>query len=172
MKKIYPIFLLSMLCASYSFSQPLAQEQIAIKRAELFADSLVRAFEYSDWNVYMNLSHAGAVKYYGGKKGYLEHVQRGRKVEQDKIEQNPSSIRVVQMLNDMDQWQAVVERKTDRTIDDKPSVLVTYLVGQSMDDGYTWTFFDVGMNTVENVIYMMPEVFPRLSIPEKKIVRK
>ncbi|MGZ5246652.1 MAG: hypothetical protein ACXWV5_06415 [Flavitalea sp.] len=72
----------------------------------------------------------------------------------------------------MDQWQAVVERRTERFLDDQPTTLITYLIGQSLDDGLSWTFFDIGMNTVENVIYMMPEVFPRLSIPEKRIVKK
>lgn len=185
MKKILPIFLSMLLCATLADAQPYAsetsgsnnqtisKEATVSKRAEIFADSLVKAFEAADWNVYMNLSFPGAIKYYGGKKGYLEHVMRGRKVETDKIEQQPSTIKVLQVLtDDMDQWQAVVERKTERFLDDQQTILVTYLIGQSLDDGTNWTFFDIGMNTVENVIYMMPEVFPRLSIPEKRIVKK
>ncbi|MGZ5246653.1 MAG: hypothetical protein ACXWV5_06420 [Flavitalea sp.] len=86
MKKILPIFLSLLLCATFSIAQPLSREASVSKRAEIFADSLVKAFEAADWNVYMNLSFPGAIKYYGGKKGYLEHVIRGRKVETDKIE--------------------------------------------------------------------------------------
>lgn len=172
MKKSTPLFFIALIWACMSFAQPISHEQIVTKRAELYADSIIRAYEYANWDTYLQLSYVGAIKYYGGKAGYMEHVQRAWKKDKDQVEQPLSTYKIIQMENDMDEWQCVVEKKTERLLDNNPSVIISYLIGQSKDDGYNWKYFDVAHNSVANVIYMMPDVFTNLTIPETRIVRR
>ncbi len=160
-----------LLCSYGSYSQPLQPNQEIYKKAGIFADSLIRAYEFQNWDTYLSLSYSGAVKYYGGKAGYLQHVQRARKKDEDLIDQPMPTFKIIQLENDIDEWQCVVEKTTSRLLDGKPSMVISYLLGQSLDDGLTWKFFDVSQNAVSNVIYMMPDVFTNLAIPESRIVK-
>jgi hypothetical protein len=142
----------------------------ASQRALLLADNMLRAFKYSDWDQYVSLSYPGVVKYYGGKTGYLEHVRRTRTHYSDSLNQNPEKVRIVQISNDMNEWQCVMEKSRLTYAGGKRIRVISYLVGQSKDDGVNWKFFDVAYNSVENVIYIMPEIFDTLAIPVRRTV--
>ena len=164
MRKIYFFFMAFLFCAQLIKAQPPSHYDIVFKRAELFAYSIIKAQEFSDWKTYLELSYPGAVKYYGGQEGYLKQVKLTAAAFRDELEVPPSSF--------MDEWQCVVERHSDRVINGKRSLLVTFFLGQSKDDGDNWKFFDLAGNAVENVIYIMPDVFTNLAIPERKIIAK
>lgn len=172
MRKIYFFFMACLFCAQLTTAQPSSHYDIVFKRAELFADSIIKAQEFSDWKTYLELSYPGAVKYYGGQDGYLQQVKLTATAFRDELEVPPSSFKIIQLENDMDEWQCVVERHSDRVINGKRSLLVTFFLGQSKDDGDNWKFFDLAGNAVENVIYIMPDVFTNLAIPERKIIAK
>ena len=68
MRKIYFFFMAFLFCAQLIKAQPSSHYDIVFKRAELFADSIIKAQEFSDWKTYLELSYPGAVKYYGGAR--------------------------------------------------------------------------------------------------------
>ena len=72
--------------------------------------------------------------------------------------------------DDISEWQCVIKKIRETTIDDKKAHVVSYLVGQSKDEGQNWKFFDVAFNSVENVIYIMPDIFPTLAIPQRQVI--
>jgi len=152
-------------------SLPESDTAIATRNALKFADSLIRANFYADWNTYMNLSEPSAIKYYGGKDGFKEHVITIHYRNEPKTEEKPEKLQMLSMLNDMDTWQCVIEKVRDSWDDSRGKVkTISYLVGESTDNGLTWKFIDVSHNSLVNVIYIMPSVFSKLEIPEGKTI--
>src|SRR5690606_34245467 len=96
-------------------------------------------------------------RYYGGKTAFLEHLQRAR-VLSKRVGEVPEKIELVQLLNDKAEWQCVIRRTTPRLIEGKKAAVVSYLVGQSVDNGQHWTFFDVAHNPSSDLVYIMPDI--------------
>lgn len=156
-----------------SFSPPVqAQNESIKKNATLFADSMITAFRFQNWDNYFNLSYSGAVKYYGGPAGYMTFTKRSFEASKAIIQENPETLSLMQLENDINEWQCVFERKRQYKVDGKITTILTYLIGQSKDDGETWKFFDMGFNPPENVIYIMPDVFTMLAIPQRSVVTR
>jgi hypothetical protein len=158
---------------SYQTQEPPVVESdtiIATRFALKFADSLVKANFYQDWPTYTALSIPGAIKYYGGKDAFREHVIIFYYRNEPKQEEKPEKLKLITLMNDIDNWQCVIEKVRDTWINDRKAKVYTYLVGESPDNGLTWKFIDVSHNTLENVIYLMPEIFGNLAIPAGKTV--
>ena len=166
--RISTILVLCLFISTYVSAQ--TEETAESKHAMAFADSLVKSFKYENWEQYLSLSYPGVVKYYGGKNGYIEYIRRARANYGDSLEETPEKLKLIQMINDIDEWQCVVEKTRETVVNGKKAHVVSYMVGQSKDDGSTWRFFDVAYNSVENVIYIMPDVFGTLSIPQRSTV--
>jgi type IV secretory pathway TraG/TraD family ATPase VirD4 len=156
----------------FLFSSVKAQTDTAIAtgRALVFADSLLKSFRYNNIEQYIRLSYPGVIKYYGGRKNFQEFILRARTINSSSGENSTEKIRVIQMMNDISEWQCVIEKSYETTIDGKKAVVISYLIGQSKDEGQNWKFFDVAFNSVENVIYIMPDIFDTLAIPQRQVV--
>lgn len=139
------------------------------QRALMFADSLLQSFHLNNLERYTDLSYPGIVQYYGGKKNFEEYVRRTRAV-QTVDETSPEQVKVIQILNSTNEWQCVIEKTRKTVIDNKKAMITSYLVGQSKDEGQSWTFFDVAFNSVDNIAYIMPDIFETLSIPQRQVV--
>jgi hypothetical protein len=168
--KVYLLVLC--LCAFSSRSEAQAPEDPVRNTLYKFADSLVTAFRFENWNTYFNLSNQNVVKYYGGKVGFMNFTQKSFEASKAIIKENPETLTILQLENDINQWQAVLSRTRTYDLEGKNTTTTTYLIGQSKDDGETWKFFDMGFNPPENVIYMMPDVFPMLTIPQRNVIVK
>jgi len=140
------------------------------QQALLFADSLPQADHYENWSVYADLTPAPVIKYYGGKDGYIQHIQVGRLRTISAIDEDPPVQQVLQLRSRNEQWQCVIRQSRYFHQNDKQYHFTTYLIAQSMDDGQTWRLFDVSFNSVANVIYMFPEIFDDLAIKEPMIL--
>jgi hypothetical protein len=152
-------------------SLPESDTAIATRNALKFADSLTRANFYAEWDTYMNLSELSAIKYYGGKDGFKEHVITIHYRNEPKTEEKPEKLQMLSMLNDIETWQCVIEKVRDSWDESRGKVkTISYLVGESTDNGLTWKFIDVSHNSLVNVIYIMPSVFSKLEIPEGKMI--
>ncbi|WP_205512466.1 hypothetical protein [Longitalea arenae] len=150
---------------------PPSDSVIAAQNAIRFADSLVKADFYTDWNTYLNLSMASAIKYYGGKEGYKESAVIAHYRNEPKTEEKPQTLRLVSMMNDIETWQCVIEKSRDWWDESRGKVkTTTYLVGESTDNGQTWKFIDVSHNSLQNIVYIMPSIFGTLEIPESKTI--
>ncbi len=170
MKALKPLVLfLSIYLMPYC---PAAQSGNALptQRALVFADSLLNAFRYSDWPVYMEISYPGIIKYYGGTKAFQEYVQRTRTMSGAPENNAPVKTEIIQIVNEQLEWQCVVKKTQETTIDGKKASIVSYLVGQSKDEGLHWKYVDVAFNSVANIIYIMPDIFESLSIPQRQII--
>lgn len=153
--------------------QPLPESDsaIAARHALHFGDSLVKANHYAEWPTYLSLTNPTAIKYYGGKDAFKEHVVTIHYRNEPKTEEKPEKLQVLHMMNDIDTWQCVIEKVRSTFDESRGNVKIyTYLVGESTDNGLTWKFIDVSHNSLVNVIYIMPSIFGNLAIPEGKTV--
>jgi hypothetical protein len=152
-------------------SLPESDSAIAAHRALYFADSLVKASFYAEWPTYLNLTNPTAIKYYGGKDAFKEHVVTIHYRNEPKTEEKPEKLQLLHMMNDIDTWQCVIEKVRSTFDDTRGNVKIyNYLIGESTDAGVTWRFIDVSHNSLVNVIYIMPSIFGNLAIPEGKTV--
>jgi hypothetical protein len=144
---------------------------IAARQALKFGDSLVKAHFYTEWNTYMALTCPSAIKYYGGKDGFKDHVVTLYYRNEPRQEEKPETLRMVSLLNNVDTWQCVIEKIRETFTEGRGKTKIyTYLVGESTNSGETWKFLDVSQNSMENVINLMPTIFGSLAIPQGKTV--
>jgi hypothetical protein len=163
------VFLLLLFFTVHSASAQ-TDSSSASQRALYFANNLVNAFRNSNWNEYLNISYPGVIRYYGGKQGFSEYVQRLRSINNNILEEAPEQLEMIQIQHDLKEWQCVVKKTRQTLIDGKKAIIISYLVGQSKDEGQNWTYFDVAYNSVENVVYIMPDIFDSLTVPQRKII--
>ena len=171
MKIIYTTILASflLLCTQLASGQE-SDTAIATRNALKYADSIVKANFYQDWKTFTELSCPSAIKYYGGPVQFKERVVLIYFRNEPKLEEKPETVRVIEMLNEIDQWQCVVEKVRNTFISDKKAIITSYLVGQSLDAGETWKFIDLSHNSIESVAYLLPTIFDKLAIPLGKTV--
>lgn len=183
-QSLYPMTLIKTLCigiiiscqSTLALAQTDAATQsdtaISTQKALIFADSLIKANFYQEWDAYISLSCQTAIKYYGGKESFKEHIIENYYRNEPAITEKPITLRMVTMMTDrVSEWQCVIEKLRDTYGENsRKEKIYTYLVGQSTDNGQSWKFIDVGNDDIRNVIYIMPNIFGSLAIPEKKIV--
>lgn len=162
-------FVIVLSCA-VSNTNAQSDSAFASQRALLFADSLVNAFRYNNLDQYVSISYPGVIRYYGGKNQFREYISRARSITVSNTEELREKCELVQLMNDGKEWQCVVKKTTETMVDGKKARIISYLVGQSKDEGNTWKYFDVAYNSVENVIYIMPDIFNSLAIPQRQVV--
>jgi len=147
-----------------AFSQP---DTVKIKeRALFFADSLIKSDAYNNPQPYADLAPASVWKHYGGKQGFIEHFEKIHPRTVSWIDEDYPERHVATLMTKDDQWQCVIRVSRYIHREGKKYHLVTYYLGQSRDEGETWRLFDVNYNSVASVIYLMPDVFGELPIPQ------
>jgi hypothetical protein len=138
------------------------------RQALIYADSLLNAFSYSNWNRYIDMSYPGVIQYYGGIKSFGDHIQRARSIS---TSQSSFKTELVQLLgNSTNEWQCVVKKTQSTNIDGKNATVISYMIGQSNDGGHSWKYVDVAYNSVANLAYIMPDMFSDLSVPQRQII--
>ncbi len=138
-------------------------------RVLLFADSLVKTDSFQNWNAYANLTQESVIKHYGGKDGFIQHILPIRAKRISDIAEAPAELTVQSLMTENEQWQCVVRESRYFHKGDQVYHLTTYFIGQSKDEGETWKLFDVGYNSVANIIYMFPDIFGDLPIQETTV---
>jgi hypothetical protein len=152
-----------------------AQDTATIRKSALmYADRLVKAdtygSTYGDWSTYADLAPASVLKFYGGKDGYIKRISLGRLRTTSAIQEAPPELKMLILETKNDQWQCVIRlSRYFHKPDQSEYHLVTYLIGQSKDDGETWKLFDVNYNSVGNIIYIFPEILDDIPLQESVV---
>jgi hypothetical protein len=154
---------LFLLAATVSQAQPDTAK--ISQKALWYADSLVRADAFEDWTAYANLAPASVLKYYGGKDGYMGHVLQMRAFTTSPIQEAAPELQMQTLVTLKDQWQCVIRLSRYFHRDDRKYHLVSYLIGQSKDEGETWRLFDVNYNKVNSMMEIFPDI---LDMPIKE----
>jgi hypothetical protein len=154
--------------AFVSYAQP---DTAKVSRNALFyADSLNKVDAFGNWSSYANLTPLCVVKYYGGRDGFIQHVQVGRMRTISEIDEAAPEMKMLHLEQRESQWQCEIRLSRYFHKESVQYHFVTYLIGQSKDDGETWRFFDVSYNSVANIIYIFPDIMDDIAIKESTIM--
>jgi hypothetical protein len=145
-----------LLAATVSQAQPDTAK--ISQRAMAYADSLVKADAYQNWSSYANLAPLSVIKHYGGQDGYIGHVLLMRASTTSPIDEAAPELQMLNLVTLKDQWQCVIRLSRYFHRDDKKFHLVSYLIGQSKDEGESWRIFDVNYNAVADMMQIFPEI--------------
>jgi hypothetical protein len=170
MKALKSIAFLSALCFSALLAAAQNDNSIVTSRALLFADSLNHAFRSNNFQEYIAISYPGVIKYYGGTRDFREYIERTTERNNSTADLNAEKTDLVQLEKNKNEWQCVVQKTQETIIDGRKAWVVSYMIGQSKDEGDTWKYFDVAYNSSENLVYIMPDIFDNLSIPQRQII--
>lgn len=136
-----------------------------------YADSLTTAFREHNWNRYLAISYPGVISYYGGTKNYRAYVERTRAVNNSSAINEKAKLELIQMSNNhSEEWQCVIKKTASTVIDGQKAAVISYLVGQSLDNGSSWKFLDVSHNSVDILPDIMPDMFATLTVPQRRII--
>ena len=162
--------ILSALCWAGHFAIAQSGSPLASQQSILFADSLNNAIRKGHQDDYVALSYPGIVRYYGGKQGYQKFIERSGKINAGNIAEKKEKLEFLQMVSEEAEWQCVLKKTRETFIDGRKAEIISYMVGQSKDNGLTWKYIDVAYNSSENLVYIMPDIFGKLSIPQRQII--
>ena len=135
-----------------------------------YADSLERADSLGLWSSYADLTPIKVLKYYGGKDGFTQHVALGRTKTASEQQEPGPEFKVINLENRDQQWQCQIRLSRYFHKEGVQYHFITYLIGQSLDDGETWKLFDVSYNSIANIIYMFPDIMDDFAITDPKIL--
>ncbi len=159
---------LILMAATASYAQP---DTAKISQNALsFADSLVKADAYGNWSSYADLAPLSVIKYYGGKDGFAQHVAAGRRRTTSEIEEAAPELKLLTLETLKDQWQCVIRLSRYFHKEGMQYHVVTYLIGQSLDEGENWKLFDISYNSVANIIYIFPDILGDIAIKEPVVL--
>ena len=159
------LFLPAILLLSF-ISNAQSGNEFVSRRALLFADSITAAVYAANWDACVSLSYPGVVKYYGGIQRFHHHLLRTRNAES--IHEEVPTTELVQLSANKKEWQCVVRKSAAAVVDGKKAMVLSYMIGQSQDEGRSWKYFDVAINSADNRI-IMPDLFDHLSVPQREV---
>lgn len=170
MKALKTLVFLFMLSFAFTSLQAQSDKNTASQRALIYADSLLNAFRDNNLNLYIEMSYPGIVSYYGGRKNFEKYILRERAGIGNELQAAPEKTELLQIVKAKKEWQCVIKKTCKTNIDGRKASIVSYLVGQSKDKGQSWKYFDVAINSVENVAYIMPDIFSEIAIPQRQVI--
>jgi hypothetical protein len=167
MKALLSLVLLNTAIFCYTTAHSQVNPRAASDRAIIFADSFLASYRNNDLDKYTDLSYPGVISYYGGNKNFREYVQRVRALNSSSTS---NMITLIQLVHNANELQCVIQKTSEAIIDGRKAEIVTYIIGQSKDEGQTWKFFDVASNAPGNLVYIMPDMSERLVVPQRQII--
>src|SRR5438128_766820 len=108
-----------LMCCQIETTLAQSDTSFSTQQAMIFADSLIKANFYQNWDIYTALSCPSAIKYYGGKENFREHIVEMYYRNEPRLEEKPESLHMLSIMNDnVDQWQCVIEKVRDTYSED------------------------------------------------------
>ena len=99
----------------WTFAQRSSADSALLRNSVfLYADSMMKAYQNSQWESYCRLSHESVIRFMGGQPSYISYSQRAGDYSST---EKAMGVSVVQLVNESNRWQAVVERIRETVID-------------------------------------------------------
>jgi hypothetical protein len=158
------IGLLYISCGNNSTHAPANKTEANIYRS---ADSLLAAFKRKDWPTYIKYNHPSIIKLMGGEQSYAAFIKEQMKLIPDTAIKTIEAGKILQVIKTNNDQQCVVEQNMEIHTEGTRIISTTYLVGESLDGGKNWTFFDASVSA-RAPKDIKPDISPELKIPAKK----
>ncbi|TDH23078.1 hypothetical protein EXU57_18675 [Segetibacter sp. 3557_3] len=132
------------------------------------ADKMLLAFRNKDWETFMTYLHPNMIARLGGKDQMARLMTAQMKDVPDSAIKKLMVSRILQVKETPTDVQCIVEQQMMMHLQGAEVTSTTYLVGESLDHGKNWTFFDASNSGVASPGTIKPNLSPELKIPEKK----
>jgi hypothetical protein len=129
-------------------------------------DSMLSAFKRKDWHAYVKYNHPNMIKRMGGPEAFASFVNMQMQQIPDSTVKNIALGKILQVVKTPGDLQCVVEQHMELQLHGSNIKKITYLVGESLDNGTTWTFFDASVKTGVTPKEIKPDISSDLKIPE------
>jgi hypothetical protein len=128
-------------------------------------DSMLAAFRRKDWITFVRYNHPNMLQRMGGEKAFASFVSLQMKQLPDSAVKTVSLGKILQVVNTQNDKQCVVEQNMEISVEGRNFTKKTYLVGQSLNGGNSWTFFDASTKTLLAPKEIKPDLSSELKIP-------
>ena len=128
-------------------------------------DSMLAAFKRKDWIAFVRYNNPNMTKRMGGTEGFASFINMQMKQIPESAIKSLTLGRILQVVKTPKDEQCVVEQNMKMEQKGMTLVKTTYLVGESLDNGTTWTFFDASTKTGLVPKDIKPDISDDLKIP-------
>ncbi|GEO12077.1 hypothetical protein SAE01_45730 [Segetibacter aerophilus] len=131
-------------------------------------DSMLAAFKRKDWMTFVKYNHPNMTSRMGGAEAFASFINLQMKQIPDSTIQSITIGRILQVVKTSKDQQCVVEQNMRMEQQGTTLDKTTYLVGESLDNGEMWTFFDASTKTGLLPKDIKPDISSELKIPASK----
>lgn len=131
------------------------------------ADSMMAAFQRKDWRTFVRYNHPAMMKMMGGPEPFAAFITQQMKQIPDTAIKSLETGKILQIVKTNKDLQCVLEQSMVMHMEGTKITRTTYLIGESLDLGKTWTFFDASSNAM-SLEKIKPDISPKIKIPTKK----
>jgi hypothetical protein len=132
------------------------------------ADSMMTAFIKHDWKGFALFTHPAMLRVMGGADNIAFMVKQQMQNVPDTVIKSARVEKVLQVEKVDNELQCLVEQKIVMEMEGNRIVSTSYLIGESLNQGKSWTFFDASDNGKIKPLDVKPNLSPDLKIPPKK----
>ena len=131
------------------------------------ADSMMAAFKRRDWITFAKYNHPAMMKMMGGPQSFASFIAEQMKQIPDTAIKKLETGKILQVVKTNKDQQCVIEQNMEMHLEGAKILSTAYLIGESLDGGKNWTFFDASTKAMAPKD-IKPDISPELKIPEKK----
>lgn len=131
-------------------------------------DSMLAAFKRKDWISFVRYNHPNMTKRMGGAEAFASFINLQMKQVPATAIKSVSLGKILQVVTTPKDVQCVVEQNMQMELDGVSRSKTTYLIGESLDNGRSWTFFDGSTKTMLFPKDIKPDISDELIIPGVK----
>lgn len=142
---------------------------ILAKKIVLAVDSMTTAFKQKDLSTFSRFNYSGIKKIMGGEEAFIETIKASYKQLPDSSLKEIRAGRVHRIVKEKNSLQCIVEQILKIKVNTVTVSSISYLVGESRNNGNTWSFFDASAESIflpNNKV--MPNLSKKLIIPKKQ----
>lgn len=131
-------------------------------------DSMMAAFKRRDFKTFVKYNHPNMTKMMGGPEAFAAFIEQQMKQLPDTAIKNIEFGKILKVVKTPKDYQCLVEQNLKMEVEGVTLDRTTYLIGESLDKGKTWTFLDASTKSVINPKNIKPDISPELKIPAIK----
>lgn len=145
--------------------KPANETEAAIYRS---ADSMMDAFKNRNWLAFAKFTHPAMLRVMGGADNIAFMVKQQMQNVADSVIKSARIEKVLQVEKVDDELQCLVEEKIVMEMEGNRVINTSYLIGESLNQGKSWTFFDASNDGKIKPLDIKPNLSPGIKIPAKK----
>lgn len=154
-----------MACALLSEAQ--FDTSFAKRQMRQCIDSFVTGFKTRNWELYARYTNPAVIGSFGGKYEFLVMVREMFANVPDSAWKKYEPGKILQIVRSGKDLQGVIELHSIVEWQGVRVISTAYMIGESWNNGITWTFFDSHGDANETRV-LMPSLSPDLVVPAKQ----